>query len=114
MLASVLLQTAPDWLDQVIMLLAVLLGLPIVNSLFTSLLRRFTDATGLDPRVLVYAVSVVVTALVVWQKPGDLPGFDSSNPAAFVTAWLALATTWAELAKVIYDKLLRELPVFRG
>lgn len=111
MLATILVQAAePDWLMQLIAAVAALLAVPWVNSFVTGLLRRFDEAA--DGRVIVYVVSLVITAYLVWSDLPQLPGFNPADPAGFAMEWLALATLWAELAKKWYDILLRNWPVF--
>ena len=89
-------------------------SIPIASSLVTSGLRRFTDATGLDPRALVWVVAVIITGVAYVQGSPALPVFESSNPAEYLSAWLLLATGFSEMAKVIYDRILSGIPVLAG
>lgn len=116
MFLNTLLQAVaePGWLGPALTSVAMLLAIPIASSLVTSGLRRFTDATGLDPRALVWVVAVIITGVAYFQGSPALPVFESSNPAEYLSAWLLLATGFSEMAKVIYDRILSGIPVLAG
>lgn len=81
-----------------------LLAIPAVTSGVTAILRRLTDGTGLDPRVVVYAASILITGLIVATGAVTLPSFDG-DPSAYMLAWLAWLTANGELARRIYEVL---------
>jgi len=86
-----------------------LLGLPGATSLVVTLIRKISDATGTDPRGIVWVVSAIVTGVILVTS-GDavLPG-STGDPVAFVGAWLAWLTMNARAAEAVYDLLLARL-----
>lgn len=114
MFASILAQVPaePLWYETLVVTVGTLLGIPIVSSFLTGALRRLTDETGINPRSLVWLVAVVISGIAYWQAPIALPELDTTNLPAYVSGWLLLATGFSELAKKLYDHLLREWPVF--
>ena len=105
-LAARLLQDIAD--NPLIIALLALLALPGVVSIVTSLIRRASDALGIDPRVIVYAASLLVTGLLLWTGTVTLPPW-TGDPASYVGAWLVWATATAELARRVYELLLSKL-----
>jgi len=94
---------APDVSTAPIMVaILALLAIPAVTSGVTALLRKLTDSTGLDPRVVVYAASVLITGLLVFTGAVDLPSF-TGDPAAYMLAWMAWFTVNAEVARRVYE-----------
>lgn len=86
-----------------------LLGLPGATSLAVTLVRKISDATGTDPRAIVWLVSAVVTAVIlVTMGGGGVPTF-TGDPVAFVAAWGAWLTVNAKAAEAVYDILLARL-----
>lgn len=81
-----------------------LLALPGVTSGLTALLRRI-GASGVDPRVVVYVASLVLTGVVLLTAGSGLP-MASGEPSAVVAAWLTWLTVNAELARRLYEALL--------
>lgn len=92
----------------IIVALLAMLALPGVTSLVTSTIRRASDSLGIDPRVIVYTASLVVTGVLLVTGTVEFPAFDG-DPAAFVGAWLVWGTTNAELARRVYELLLSRL-----
>lgn len=82
-------------------------AVPGVTSLVTSVLRRATDAVGIDPRLVVYVVAFAVSGGILAQT--DLPAW-AGDPFLYVTAWSVVATATAELARRLYDAILSHLP----
>lgn len=95
--------------NPIIVALVAVLALPGVTSLVVSGLRRLSDSTGIDPRVIVYAASMLVTGLLVATGTVELPAW-GGEPSAYVGAWLAWAVVNAELARRVYELLLSRLP----
>lgn len=94
--------------SSVVTFLIAALAVPGVTSLITSGLRVVGDSLGVDPRVLVYVASIAVTGVILAQAGAALPAWAGDGPG-FVAAWLALATTNAELARRVYELLLSKL-----
>jgi len=111
LLALVLQTEGESWPALLLTALATLFAIPAINSFVTGLLRRFTDATGLNPRILVYIVTGAAALIYMIKIPPDLPMFDSANPYEFVTAWILIVISWAELAKKYYDLVLLKIPL---
>jgi len=85
--------------------LLTLLGLPVVTSVVTTILRRVSDVSGIDPRAIVYVASVFVTIAVVLLTNPELPAF-AGDPAVMALAWLAWVTSNAELARRLYEAVV--------
>lgn len=96
--------------NPIIIALLAILALPGVTSLVVSAIRKASDSTGIDPRVIVYAISLVVTGALVFTGAVDIPAF-SGDPGAYILAWLTWATVNAELARRVYELLLSKVPV---
>jgi len=79
-----------------------LLALPGVTSVATSAIRTVSDASGVNPRVIVYVLSLVITGAVLVTGGVDLPAF-VDDPTAYVGAWIAWASANAGLAKTVYE-----------
>lgn len=80
------------------------LAIPAVTSAVSAVLRKLTDTAGLDPRVVVYAASLLITGLLVATGTVTLPEF-SGDPSAYILAWLTWLTVNAELARRVYETL---------
>lgn len=87
---------------------AAALAVPGVTSLITSALRTVSDAVGVKPEVIVYVASIAVTGIILANAGAALPEWAGDGPG-YVTAWLALATTNAELARRLYEGFLSKL-----
>ena len=85
-------------------LVLALLALPGATSRVSAWLRRFSDATGADPRVVVYLVSLALTGVMIAMSDGTLPAW-GGDPVAAVSARLTWATVNAELARRVYELL---------
>lgn len=88
----------------IIVAILALLALPGATSAATSVVRAISDAFGVNPRVVVYLVSLAVTGLLLVTGAVDLPAW-AGDPVAFVGAWIAWAGANAGLAKTIYEIL---------
>lgn len=86
---------------------ASVLAVPGTVSLITSVVRRLTDALGIDPTVVVYVVAYALAGIVM--AGADLPAW-AGDPTAYVLAWATVATVTAETARRLYDALLSSLP----
>ncbi|MBK7782378.1 MAG: hypothetical protein IPJ58_16705 [Ardenticatenia bacterium] len=86
----------------IIVAILALLALPGVTTIATSVIRSASDAIGVNPRVVVYVLSLVVTGLVLLSGGVDLPAW-VDDPTAYVGAWIAWASANAGLAKTIYE-----------
>jgi len=106
-LAMALLQDDIGSSPLIVAILA-LLALPGVTSLVTSVIRKASDALGIEPPVIVYVASLIVTGLLIATGSVTLPGW-TGDPAAYIMAWLAWATVNAELARRVYELLLSKL-----
>lgn len=88
----------------IIVAILAILALPGVTSMVTSAIRKVSDATGIKPEAIVYAVSLAVTGAILATTGLDLPGIGDS-PTATVGLWLAWATANAALARTVYEIL---------
>lgn len=88
--------------NPIIVFVLALLGLPMVTSGITGVLKIITEQTGVSPKVVVYVVSVVVTGLILVAGGEALPAF-GDDPSAFMIAWAAWLTANAELARRVYE-----------
>lgn len=79
-----------------------LLAIPAVTSGVTGILRKVSDAGGINPRIIVYLASVLITGALVLTGAVTLPGFDG-DPSAYMLAWLAWLTANAELARRVFE-----------
>lgn len=84
------------------------LALPGVTSLATKFLRGLGDEFGINPRVVVYLASVVLTGAALWASGDALPG-GGGDPVALVSAWLAWTTVNAEIARRLYESLAKQV-----
>ena len=113
MFASILTQIAePGWLGPGLDSLALLLAIPVASSLVTSALRYLVGA-GVNPRYIVWGAAFAITGYAYATSGLALPAF-TGDPAAFVSAWLVIATGFSEFAKKVYDLILRRLPILAG
>lgn len=92
----------------VLAFVAAALAVPGVTSLVTSFLRTVGDALGVDPRLLVYVASIVITGVILASAGTALPEWAGDGPG-FVAAWLVMASTNAELARRIYEGILEKV-----
>lgn len=94
--------------NPIIVLVLALLGVPMVTSGITGLLKQITDQTGIPPKVVVYVVSVVVTGLILLTGAVELPAY-ADDPSAFVIAWATWLTANAEIARRVYEIIWERL-----
>jgi len=94
--------------NPIIVLVLALLGLPMVTSAITGLLKRVSVDTGIGPKVFVYIASLAVTGLVLATSGAGFPEW-AGDPAAFTAAWLAWTTVNAELARRVYELLFERV-----
>jgi hypothetical protein len=114
-LMSILLQVAePTWVTALITAVATLLGIPVVQSALSGLLRRITDPLGIEPRHLVWIVGGLFATVALIEAKTALPAFSLDNPPEFIFAWCSLVALWTKTAQGLYDKLLSAWPIFRG
>ena len=92
----------------ILVALLALLALPGGTSLVVSLIRRASDAAGVDPRVIVYVASLAVTGLLILTGTVTLPSW-AGDPSTYVAAWIGWGTVNAELARRVYELLLSKL-----
>lgn len=90
--------------NPVVVAVLALLALPGITSGLAALLQR-VGASGVDPRVVVYVASLVLTGAALLASGGSLPGA-TGEPSAVVAAWLTWLTVNAELARRLYEALL--------
>lgn len=101
--AAVLGQEPPDVSTSPIMVaLMALLAIPAITSGVTGVLRKLTDSTGVNPRIIVYVASVLITGLIVLSGAVTLPDW-TGDPGGYVLAWGAWLTFNAELARRVYE-----------
>ena len=86
----------------IIVAILALLALPGVTTIATSVIRSASDAIGVNPRVVVYVLSLVVTGLVLITGGAELPAW-VDDPTAYVGSWIVWASANAGLAKTIYE-----------
>lgn len=79
-----------------------LLAIPAVTSGVTGILRKVSDAGGINPRVIVYAASILITGALVLTGTVTLPDW-TGDPGGYMIAWMAWLTANAELARRVYD-----------
>lgn len=92
----------------VIAYIAAVLAVPGVTSLVTSALRTLGDSLGIDPKLLVYVASFVLTGVILATTGAGLPAWAGDGPG-FVAALLAWGVANAELARRLYEGLLSKL-----
>jgi hypothetical protein len=104
--AAAMAQSPPPDVSTAPIMVAILalLAIPAVTSGVAALLRRMTDGTGLDPRVVVYAASVIITGLLVFTGRVALPDW-TGDPGGYMLAWMAWLTANAEIARRVYETL---------
>ena len=88
----------------IIVALLALLALPGATTMGVSIIRSVSDSLGVNPRAVVYVLSLVVTGLVLLSGGVELPAW-ANDPTAYVAAWLAWAQVNTGLAKTIYELL---------
>lgn len=81
-----------------------LLAIPAVTSGVAAIIRKLTDGTGLDPRVVVYAASILITGLIVATGAVTLPAFEG-DPSTYMLAWMAWLVANGEIARRVYETL---------
>lgn len=79
-----------------------LLAFQGVTSVATSAIRTVSDSSGVNPRVIVYVLSLAITGAVLVTGGVDLPAF-VDDPTSYVGAWIAWASANAGLAKTVYE-----------
>ena len=67
-----------------------------------------------SPVVLHSGLEPVFCRNFEYRFAGGSPPFSLGDPAAFVSAWLVIATGFSEFAKKIYDLILSRLPILAG
>lgn len=87
--------------------LASVFAVPGATSIVTSVIRRLTDKLGIDPRVIVYIVAYALSGWIM--ASANLPAW-ADDPFLFVAAWSGVATATAEMARRLYDAILKFLP----
>lgn len=92
----------------IIALILAALAIPGVTSGLAALIRKLSDALTVDPRVVVYVASLVITGGLIYIGKEALPEW-GGEPAAYMLAWLAWATANAELARRVYELILEKL-----
>ena len=117
MFLTILAQAAldlPDWLDNLLVALITLGGIPTVSNAITGALRHFTDNTGLSPRWIASALAALVAAYLVYLGSSEIPvfpGLDAEPSSLF--AWWGLATAgFIALQEGIYRILLSNFSFF--
>lgn len=88
----------------IIVAILAVLALPGVTTIVTNMIRTVSDSLNVNPRVVVYVLSLVVTGLVLLSGAVTLPAW-ADDPTAYVAAWLTWAQVNAGLAKTIYEIL---------
>lgn len=91
----------------VLAFLASVLAVPGAVSIITSIVRKVTDAVGVEPRLVVYVVAYILSGVIM--AGADLPAW-AGDPFAYVVAWATVATVTAETARRLYDAILSHLP----
>ena len=86
----------------IIVAILALLALPGVTSVATSAIRTVSDAAGVNPRVVVYVLSLAITGVILVTGGVELPAW-ADDPTAYVGAWIAWASANAGLAKTVYE-----------
>lgn len=86
----------------IIVAILALLALPGVTSVATSVIRTVSDAAGVNPRVVVYVLSLAITGVILVTGGVELPAW-ADDPTAYVGAWIAWASANAGLAKTVYE-----------
>jgi hypothetical protein len=94
--------------NPIIVAVVAILAIPAVTSGVTGLLRWVTEMTGVGPKVIVYAVSLILTGVLIATGGGGLPQA-GDDPTAWVAAWIAWTTVNAELARRVYELLNERL-----
>ena len=88
----------------VIVAILALLALPGATSIATTAIRTVSDGLGVNPRVIVYVLSLVITGLILLTGGVTLPDW-AGDPALFVGALITWAGANAGLAKTVYEIL---------
>ena len=86
----------------IIVAILAVLALPGVTTIVTSVIRSASDAIGINPRVIIYLTSLVITGIVLLSGGVALPAW-ADDPTAYVGAWIAWTSANAGLAKTIYE-----------
>lgn len=89
-----------------VLALFALLGVPLVTSAVTGLVRQLADRAKIPPKVTVYVVSAALTLLIGWNA---VPVEWTGDPVAFVAGWQLWLTTNAELARRLYEATWEKL-----
>lgn len=93
----------------VLAFVASVFAVPGVTSIVTSVVRKLSDALGIDPRVIVYVASIALTGVIMFSGGVTLPAW-TGDPTLFVAAWLAWAVANAEIARRLFEALLKFVP----
>lgn len=102
-LAAVAMQEPLDVATSpIVVALMALLAIPAITSGVTGILRKVSDAGGVNPRVIVYTASILITGALVATGTVTLPDW-TGDPGGYMLAWMAWLTANAELARRIYD-----------
>lgn len=88
----------------IVVALLAILAIPGTTSAVASVVRTVSDAFGVNPRAVVYVVSLAVTGVVALVVRDSLPAW-AGDPTLYVGAWLAWASANAGKAKTIYELL---------
>lgn len=94
----------------VLAFVASVFAVPGVTSIVTSFVRKLSDALGVDPRVIVYVASIAMTGVILFSGGVTLPAW-TGDPTLFVAAWMAWAVANAELARRLFEALLKYIPL---
>jgi len=90
--------------NPIIVALLAVLALPGATTAAVTVIRTVSDAFGVNPRVVVYVFSLVVTGLLLLTGAVDFPAW-AGDPTAYVAAWLTWAQVNTGIAKTIYELL---------
>lgn len=94
--------------NPIIVALLAVLALPGFTTAAVSVIRTVSDAFGVNPRAVVYILSLVVTGLLLLTGAVDFPSW-AGDPTAYVAAWLTWAQVNSGIAKTIYELLTPKL-----
>lgn len=79
---------------------------PGIASALTALLRKGSDG-GIKPQAVLYVVSAVMTALVMFTSGSKLPLVDAANPTETIMAWQVFTGAFVLYTGTLYDVLLK-------
>lgn len=92
----------------IIVALMAVLALPGATTAAVTVIRTMSDAFGVNPRAVVYVLSLVVTGLLLLTGTVDFPSW-AGDPTTYVAAWLTWAQVNTGIAKTIYELLTPRL-----